>query len=80
MPSRQLLKYASSSLEQVRLALESLGPASNLLVVTGVGLGLVISFLLSGSPIGSTGIDACSSSPGALSRRVACDLQGVLVW
>jgi hypothetical protein len=79
MPSRQLSKYVSSSLEQVRLALESLGPASNLLIVTGVGLGLVTSLLLSGLPIGSRGIDT-SSSPTARLRHAASDLQSVLTW
>jgi hypothetical protein len=79
MPSRQLSKYVSSSLEQVRLALESLGPASNLLIITGVGLGLVTSLLLSGSPIGSKGIGT-PSSPAARLRHAASDLQSVLIW
>ena len=79
MPSRQLSKYVSSSFEQVRLALESLGPALNVLIITGVGLGLVTSLLLSGSPIGSNGVDA-SSSPTARLRHAASDLQGVLIW
>jgi hypothetical protein len=80
MHSRQLSKYLSSSLEQARLAIESLGPASNLLVITGVGLGLVTPLLLSGSPIGRKGIDASSSSPVARLRHAASDLHSVLIW
>src|SRR5580704_9745385 len=81
MPSRQLSKYASSSLERVRLALEILGPASNLLAIAGVGLGLVTSLLLPGSPIGGKGFEmSSSSSPGARLRPAASDLQGVLIW
>jgi len=43
--SIRLLASAHSCAQRVQLSLENLGGASNLLLLTGVGTGLVVSFL-----------------------------------